>query len=61
MNNVEDNMEFLVGATIFMVLVGTFITTYKMNKATKVPEGCDVLHGGCGTCHLRGSCSMKRD
>ena len=54
-------MEFLVGATIFMVLVGTFITTYKMNKATKVPEGCDVLHGGCGTCHLRGSCSMKRD
>ena len=47
----------LIGIAIVTLLVTMFIVSYKLNKKTPVPKGCENLMSECEGCHIS-SCTL---
>jgi hypothetical protein len=54
-----DFIKLLIGLGIVAVLVTMFIVSYKWNKKTPVPHGCENLVPDCEGCGMT-SCTLHQ-
>ena len=52
-------MEIIIGASVFIGLVGIFFFSYTVNKKTPSPEGIDKQEHFCEGCKNSGGCKFK--
>jgi len=52
-------MDILIAIIIFFAFALLFVYSYKANKRTPVPKGCNVPQDfGCSACSAKSSCTV---